>query len=127
MEAQLPALRQAVGFEIAELETGLHARDPILQRQEPIEVAEIEHDAAFERHRLAVVAGAGAARRHRNASAVAIGEGAHDFVFVGRADQKIAAYALQPLVQHRRIPEEVATLLAHQRAVGDALDRRQIG
>jgi hypothetical protein len=86
MEAQLPALRQAVGFEIAELEAGLHARDPILQRQESVEAAEIEHDAAFEWHRLAVIAGAGAARRHRNAARVAVGEGAHDFVFVGRAD-----------------------------------------
>ena len=127
MEAELPALRQAVGFEIAELEAGLHARDPVLQRQEPIEAAEIEHDAALERHCLAVIAGAGTARRHRDAAGVAIGEGAHDLVLVGRADHEIAAHTLQPLVQHRRIPEEIAALLAHQRAVGDAFDRRQIG
>ena len=127
MEAQLPAVRQAVGFEVGELQAGLYAGDAIFQRQEAIEAAEIEHDAAFEWHCLTIVAGTRAARRHRDAAGVAIGKGAHDLFLVGGRDQKVAPHALQPLVQHRRIPEEIAALLAHQGAVGDALDRRQIG
>ncbi len=75
----------------------------------------IEHDAARERHRLAVVAGAGAARRDGYAERVAGGERLHQFGLARGRDDDVGRDAIELALQDRRIPIEIAALHLDER------------
>ena len=86
-------------------------------RRDLVHLGKAEHDAAGQRHGLAVIAGAGAARRDRNAVPVAGGEHADHFRLALRRDDKVGGDMVELPLQHRAVPVEVAALLLHDLVV----------
>ena len=95
-------------------------------RLDLVHLGKVQHDAAGQRHGLAIIAGAGAARRHRHV----VGEGhlqdADDLGLVLRRRHEIGGHVVELRLQHRRIPEEVAALLLDQRRIVLELDAGEI-
>ena len=81
-------------------------------------LGEIEQHAAFERHRLAVVAGAGAAAGEGNAQLRAGGRDRDHVRLVARRDDDVGGLAVQLLVEDRRVPEIIARAQPHALRVG---------
>ena len=78
-----------------------------------VHFGQIEDDAAGQRHGLTVVAGPCAAHRHRHLMGVT-GLQDLDHLRLGlRRYHQIAGHVIQLLLQHRRVPEEIAALLFH--------------
>jgi hypothetical protein len=76
-----------------------------------IHVCKAQNHAAGQRHRLAVIAGACAARRDRNVVAIAGLEHADQLGFGFWRDHEIAGDMIKLALEQRRIPVEVPALL----------------
>jgi hypothetical protein len=93
-----------------------------------VHLGEVEHEAARQRHRLAVIAGAGAARRHRDAEADGGREHSMTSASLFGDDDDVGGDVLELPLQHRRVPVEVAALLLDEgRVVLGAACRRDQG
>jgi hypothetical protein len=115
--AQFPAVRSAAGFDLAELGAGADAQDAVGHIADRVQSDQVQHHAAMQRHRLPVIAGAAAARRHRHA-----GGGTDpqclDHVGLGAwRHHEVAGGGAQLLLQHRAVPVEITRFLLHQRRV----------
>ena len=81
---------------------------------------EVEHEAARQRHGLAVVARSGATHRDRHAVAMAGRQHPGDLLVGGGRRHDVGRHVVELALEHRRVPEEIAALLLHGRRV--ALD-----
>ena len=127
MEAELPAIGPERPVDVEKARTGLEPPGAGLRPDDAIEPADVEDDAALERHRLTVVARAAAAHRQRHAMARAGRGDPHHLVLGLRQDDEIGALVLQKRFQDRREPEEIAALqFDRRRIVGDG-DSGKIG
>jgi hypothetical protein len=95
-----------------------------LAPQQPVVGAQVEDDAAVQRHALAVVAGAAAAHRDGHAGRGAGGHDGTDLVLGLRARHGVGAQVLELALEHGAEPVEVLAQ-ALDAAVGDPLQRRQ--
>jgi hypothetical protein len=103
-------------FELAERHAGLDVGDAAADRADGVAAAEVEHDAALERDGLAVVAGAAAARRDRDA--VAVGDVEHGgHVGRGGAHDDVGDALGEVLEQDGRQPRVVARRAAPRRLI----------
>ena len=71
-------------------------------------LGQVEDDAALERHGLAIVAGAAAAHGERHAMPVAGRDRAHDLGLALRRDHGIGGHLVEPALEDRAVPVEVA-------------------
>jgi len=126
MHAQLPPFRPRRAIEVAHLPSRSDAHQAGTLPLDRVERRHVDHHAALQRHRLAVIAGAAAARGDRHAVAEAGGGDADHVRLVARADHRLRRLAAQLPVQHRAVPEEVARFLPHQRGYGGEGDAREI-
>ena len=117
VEAQLVAggNERAVDVEHARTRTEAPGAGPMPDHL--IEPGHIEHHAARERHRLAVISGAAAAHGERDALPGAGRGDAHHVGLVTRHYYDVGALVLQGLLQDRREPEEVAASHAQRSGV----------
>ena len=112
MEAQFLAGMGARGA-VDVGDDGARASDDAARRDrgDGVHLGKAEDDTARERHGLAVIAGAGAARRDGNIVAMAGGEHADDFGLAFRRDDEVGGDLVELALQHRAVPVEVAALL----------------
>ncbi len=82
-----------------------------------VHLRKAQHDAARKRHRLAVIAGAGAARRDRHAHRKTGLQDVDHFRLALRRDDEVGGDVVELTLQDRRVPEEVAALLLHDRGI----------
>ena len=108
----------AMGVEILEQAARLHDHPAGMNGAHLVHVLEVQDAAAGERHGLAVIARARAARRDRHAVGVAGPQHLDHLRLVLRRDHEVGDEVVKPRLQHRRVPEKVARLLAHGRGVG---------
>ena len=128
MKAQFPAhLLARLFIQRNQFRAGLRAHDAGLRPKQLIQSGDIQHHAAMQRHGLAVIAGAGAARCDRNAPRMAGGQNAHHISLITRFGHHIRAHAIQLTFQHGAIPEEIAAALAYQSGICHPADIRQRG
>ena len=87
--------------------------DDATGRDQPdlVHLGKRQDDAAGERHGLAVIAGAGAARGDGDAAAIAGFQHADQLGFRLRRDDDVAGDRFELLLQDRAVPVEVAALL----------------
>ncbi len=97
-----------------------------LDGQHLVHAGEVEDDAARERHGLAVIAGAGAARRHGDAELMGGGQHPHHLLLAHRRDDDVAGDMVELALQRRRIPVEVAALLADEVGIVLRLDAGEL-
>ena len=83
---QLLAQRAGVSFEVGHLRPGLGPDPPVAGVQDAAASGEVEHGAVVQRDRLAVVAGALAARGERDAEVVGEGQDARELLVRGGAE-----------------------------------------
>ena len=112
----LPARRRRL-VDVDEDGAGL-ADDPArMDRPDPVHIRQIQQDAAGQRHRLPVIAGAAAPRSDGNSEFIGRRENLFDFGFGRRRDHDIGRHRVEFALQNRRIPVEVATLLLDQNRI----------
>jgi hypothetical protein len=124
MEAQLPALRQRLRFEVDQFHAGLDFKGTLVERNDLVHGRHVEHDAARQRHRLAVIAGSRTAHGQRNA---ALGAFARDLDHLGlalRDRDEIAEMLAELALEHGRVPVEIARFLLDEGGLVDRLDGR---
>jgi hypothetical protein len=91
---------------------------------DPIHAGEVEDDASAQGDRLAVVAGACAARGHGDVECEAAGEDANDLIGRDRLHDGVGDLVVEQLFQDRRVPVEVAREALHGLRIRDDLLRR---
>ncbi len=96
-------------------------------RLDLVHLRQAEDDAAGERHGLAVIAGAGAARGHRHVHLEAGLEDVDDLGLALRRDDDVGGDLVELALEDRRVPEEVAALLLHDRRIVLDLDVAESG
>ena len=94
-----------------------------LDRLDLVHLGQVQEHPAGQGHRLAIVAGAGAARGDRDLEPVGGGEDGAHFRFARRRHDDVGGHRLELALQHRRIPVEVAALLSDQNGIVLPLDR----
>ena len=117
VHAQLKALRAGLGVDRDHLPPGADAHEPGLDPLDRVERRHVEDDPTLERHRLPVVAGAGAAHDERDAGLGAGRGGADHLGLVARRHDHLGELRLELLVEHRAVPEIVARLALHRHGV----------
>ncbi len=122
VEAELLLALAGLAVDLSEDRARLGHRPAAGDRLQRIEIGEAEDHSARQRHRLAVIAGAGAAGRDRHPQRVAGLEDADHLGLVLRRDDEIAGDVIELALQHRRVPEEVPALMLHDRRVVLGLD-----
>ncbi|MNT44135.1 hypothetical protein D3C72_1806480 [compost metagenome] len=118
METQFLAgmlLGQAVEFGGDDAGLGDHAAR--MDRLDLVHVEKVEDDAAGERHGLAVIARAAAARRDRHAMGIGDLQRADHFLFALRRNDEVTDDVVELGLQDRRVPIEVTALLLHERRI----------
>ena len=113
--AELPAVAARRVLDVAELGAGAGADGArlgvdVLDR---VEGAHVEHRAAAQRHRLPVVAGAGAARRERHAVLHRGGARGEHVRLARREHERVGHHALERRLQDGTVPVEVAAPPRH--------------
>ena len=120
--AQLPAVRPRLPIEIGQADAGLGTAGAVANPAEAVVAAHVEHDAAVQRRRLAVVAGAAAAQRDRDRVAGAGGDDAADLVFGAGPHGELSALVGQLALEHRAEPGEVLRQPGDALRVGDPVE-----
>ncbi len=82
-----------------------------------VELRQIEQDPAGKRHGLAIIAGAGAARRHRDRMFMGRREHLEDLLLGSGRDHDIRSDRVELAPERGGIPEEIPALLAHQSGI----------
>ena len=82
-----------------------------------VELRQIQKDPAGKRHGLPVIAGAGAARRHRDRMVMGRREHLDDLLLGNGRDHDIGGDRVELALERGRIPEEIPALLAHQSGI----------
>ncbi len=126
VHAQFETFRPGRGVDIKQLGASLDADKPRLLPFDPVETRHIEHDAAFERNALAVIAGGPATHRQRQAMPEAGPRNANDFVLVPRPHHNVGNLILQHLLQDRAVPEVITRIALQIDRVGGGLDAGNI-
>jgi hypothetical protein len=121
VEAQLVAGRSERAVDVEHARAGAEAPGARPLPDHLIEPGHVEHHAARERHRLAVISGAAAAHGERDTVPGAGRGDAHHVGLVTRHHHDVGALVLQGLLQDRREPEEVAA--SHAQRSGVVQDR----
>lgn len=132
MEAQFPPLRTVFWrrqrlVDVEQARPRLEASGAVRDTHDAVEAGHVEDDAAGERHRLTVVAGAAAAHRQRHAVAGAGRGDADDLVTIARHRHEIGALIFKQRFQDRREPEEVAALELQRRRIVGKRNAAEIG
>ena len=128
VHAQLAAVFAQHLVEHAEPDAGLRPRHVSFLKKNSIEAEHFHHRAARERHRLAEIAGAGAARHQRHAVLRAGGRDADDVLFVSRRQHHVRGAAGERRGHDRAEPAEVGAFHAQgggilrMRDVAEGLD-----
>ena len=126
VEAQFPAhFPLQMRVELDQLDAGFRPHHAGLRPEHAVERRHLQHDAAPQGHRLAVIARARAARRDGHAVPVGRRKQRAQLRLVARGYHGLAGHLVELPLQHGRIPEEVARFLAHQRGIGGPVEARQ--
>ncbi len=115
------------GFVDVDQERARFADDSaVLDRPDCVHLREVQEHAAGQRHRLAVIAGSGAAGSHGNSELVRGGKNGPNLGLALRRNHDVSGHRLELALQHRRIPIEVAALLLDQDGIVLPLDQTDL-
>lgn len=113
--------------DVVHARTGLDADAARLDVEHAAHLRHVEHDAALERHALAVVAGAARAHRERQLPLRCDGRGLPHVVFGADLDDEVGHAARELRREDGAVPVEVLRQLLALRRRGDEVEAAQVG
>ncbi|MPL60721.1 hypothetical protein SDC9_06282 [bioreactor metagenome] len=123
----LPGLRLRLRVEVADHDARFRHHPARSNLADPVHVLQVHHAAARQRHRLTVIAGAGAAHGNRHVMGVTGLEHLDHLGLVARRDDEIGHDVIEARLQHRRIPEEIPAFRADRGGVVVKLEMGERG
>jgi hypothetical protein len=87
---------------------GLHAHAARLDRKHLVDLGHVENDAAFQRHALAVIAGAATANGDRDAQFRGRGRHSAHLILIGRDDDEVTHEMANIFAEDGAVPEIIA-------------------
>ena len=114
-------------LQVSDQDAGLAGHGSGRNIQHPVELRDVQNDAAFHGHALAIVAGTAAAYRDVDAMLRAGCGHADNILLRARGHHHVAYLAVQQLGEYRAVPKIVSRLGSHLGSVLREFNRRNFG